>query len=438
MTASEQMQQYVRDARESAKRAEREYDDAEVRIQRKSSQNIDLFGGSASRQVADIAAMCRKACENLYASYQMNVTMLDRNCRPLLAQDPDAEAVKAVADLIAWLNSESEIENNFSASFNSASLGDVANVRFFPSLENRMIEKFWIQKYHEMPEYIEAEKKRIEKQEAARQARQKEREAEKAAAAKFEKEKQERNERYKRVLADCKKREDELKKGLDRYINDFINKERVAVREVNRKKIAELERQKSGVNFSIAKLGMFQSAERKQLNAKLNEIDQKIAALRSDNSAGEAAGEIRDKADKAMKAYEEQVKDYMKRRFPYDERLYKERSKNMAGGIPDEKRDILDVLAEHGAGTVDDIMEWGRFDYSSQKLSALLRMLVLDGFVIRENIARQSFFYINDEAGEGAAKKDILGSGVDGYYENFSVTDDSMPVPPSVEEVMDS
>ena len=115
--------QLVQQAKESAAKAEREYECREDALQAKASQNIDLFGGHAVSQAVDLAAEARKMCDSLYAAYQTLVAMTDAQCRPLLAQQPGREAVRAVRDLIKWLNDESEIENNFSASLNYRDLG---------------------------------------------------------------------------------------------------------------------------------------------------------------------------------------------------------------------------------------------------------------------------------------------------------------------------
>ena len=89
-----------------------------VNLKRRSE--IDLFGGRAVSRVADIASSVRKACEELYASYQSLVLMLDQQCRPLLNQKPSTRAVKEVMEMIKWLNSESEIGSNFSGSINGS------------------------------------------------------------------------------------------------------------------------------------------------------------------------------------------------------------------------------------------------------------------------------------------------------------------------------
>ena len=156
-TVNEQMLLAVKTVRESAKRAEREFDNGSSMLQMKASRSIDLFGGSAVSQVADIASDSKRICDALYASFQTLVKMLDDQCRPLLDQNPDYTAVREVRDLIKWLNDESEISNNFTASLNSQSLGDVASGRYFPSLENKMIQSFWENKYEMWPGMAEAE-----------------------------------------------------------------------------------------------------------------------------------------------------------------------------------------------------------------------------------------------------------------------------------------
>ena len=77
MGTDEKMLEAVLNAKKQAKSAERDYDFAAEMIAIKSERNIDLFGGTAVSQVADIAADSRKACDELYASYQMLVRLLD-------------------------------------------------------------------------------------------------------------------------------------------------------------------------------------------------------------------------------------------------------------------------------------------------------------------------------------------------------------------------
>lgn len=142
----------VAHAKSEAKDAEEEFDRRNDAIQRKASRDIDLLGGRVTRSVVELAADARRACDELYAAYQALIVTLDQTCRPLLAQKPKSDAVKTVAELIAHLNEESEIENNFTASFNQRDLGDVASAKYVPSISNRMIQKYWESKATEMQE----------------------------------------------------------------------------------------------------------------------------------------------------------------------------------------------------------------------------------------------------------------------------------------------
>ena len=120
--------------REEAERAERNFDRASEEIQRKASGRIDLFGGTATRDVVSIASDVRYACDTLYSSLQTLIIRLDEEMRPLLPQGLSAKNIKEVAKLIKWLNEESEIENNFTASLNNQDLGHVASGKYIPSI----------------------------------------------------------------------------------------------------------------------------------------------------------------------------------------------------------------------------------------------------------------------------------------------------------------
>lgn len=140
---TEQMLETVRIIRDRAKEAERQFDRSSERIQEKASMAIDLFGGDASNRVVELASDAKKACDTLYAAYQTLIQTLDQRCRPMLSGKPQKTAIEEVAELIGFLNEESEIENNYSASLNGAGMGNLASVKYIPTIENRMIQEFW-------------------------------------------------------------------------------------------------------------------------------------------------------------------------------------------------------------------------------------------------------------------------------------------------------
>ena len=205
MDVSNQMLEVVANAKTRAKSAEEQFDFTAKMVNIKSGSNINLFSGRAVSQVADIASSVRKACDELYASYQSLVLMLDQQCRPLLSLNPSTHAVKEVMEMIKWLNKESEIGSNFSGSLNGASLGDLIHVNYFASMECQMIQKHWENVYSTMPDTEEENRafnqrqteERIAARKAEREARDREREWERQER---ERERQEREDELQQRL----------------------------------------------------------------------------------------------------------------------------------------------------------------------------------------------------------------------------------------------
>ena len=242
------------------------------------STSIDLFGGSAVSQVADIARESIKICDALYASYQMLIKMLDEQCRPLLEQEPEYYAVREVRDLIKWLNDESEIENNFTASLNSHSLGGVASGRYIPSIENKMIQTFWEGKYDMWPGRAEAEAdERQKKMEAAEQKKRDMEQKRKEEEATYEKEYKEWKQKFDAIE---KRRSDEIEKHL-------TTAKETRLKEIETKYTKEFEdamldkfsceQSLKEEESKLASLGTFKFAEKKAAKKTIEEIKVKIS-----------------------------------------------------------------------------------------------------------------------------------------------------------------
>ena len=144
MTATEQIMKCVQDTRISARDSESIFEREISRVQRMARRTtIDLFGGEAISQVAEIITSAQKACDDLYATLQMLVRMIDEKCRPLLVDNPDITAVREVVKVIEWLNEESEIKNNFTASLNGSDMGDIGVRQYMVPIESKMIQRYW-------------------------------------------------------------------------------------------------------------------------------------------------------------------------------------------------------------------------------------------------------------------------------------------------------
>lgn len=217
MSATDILLSCVENAKNEYERAEADYNCQVEIVQIKSSSNIDLFDGKSTRKVADIARTVREACDDFYASCQASVRILDEKCRTLLDQNPSTEAIIAVSETIKWLNDESEIGSNFSGSFNGMSLGDLVSVSYFPSMESKMIQKYWEATASALPDYKEGMQIYINKKAEAKKRKREEKEAEekrlkekelREKAQKQKKEEKEKNERLLRIANSAEKTND--------------------------------------------------------------------------------------------------------------------------------------------------------------------------------------------------------------------------------------
>jgi len=295
--ATEQMLLAVQTTKESAKAAETEYDRRADALQEKAGRNINLFGGTAVSQVADLASDSRKICDTLYASYQMLVKMLDSQCRPLLDQEPEFPAVRAVRDLIKWLNDESEIENNFTASLNAHNLGDVASARYFPSMDNKMIQSFWEATCHAHPGKVGFEQS--EKEEADRRKR----EAADIRRAQYEESVKKMNSEKEQYLIDLenwKAAVAEVERQRTAMLSDLTAQEKKRLEdladEAYTSAAAKIEAQKTKLQneldetqAALSSLGFFQMSEKIRLKKQIKELSLKIAETRTKLSTAKTA-----------------------------------------------------------------------------------------------------------------------------------------------------
>ena len=271
-SATEKILQLVEQSRERAKRAEQKHENASARIQRKASRDIDLFGGSALGDIADIASDVRRASDDLYSALQMEIQLLDSDCRPLLSQQPALSAVREVCKLIKWLNEESEIENNFTASLNHQGLGQMATQRYSPTMENKMIQRFWEAKYDSWPgraEEIAAEKERIrvrQEQERIRQEQIKAQKEEEARRKKAEEDAQ-RNAISQRIAR--------KKQELTGRITE-LEKKRAGTKAEMETEIAREKEHLASLQSERDQLGFFQLKEKKALAQQIAQSNERI------------------------------------------------------------------------------------------------------------------------------------------------------------------
>ncbi|MBR4866356.1 MAG: hypothetical protein IKU11_06690 [Clostridia bacterium] len=306
----------VASVREKAKQAEDLFDSRDRMIQRKASQDIDLFGGYATSRVVEIRADARRACDDLYTSYQTLAETLDGVCRPLLAANPGGKAIKAVADMMRFLNDESEIESNFTASFNGSSLGNVANSKYVPSIQNKMAQRFWESQYAATPYAAEFEKKKRQEAEEARQKREaerKRREEEKRA------EEQRRAEQKARDKAHMEKIASETQvcvKDYRRALRSQADQHLQKLTEEMETNARDLQKRQKECRDRLEKLSILQFREKRELARELERVEYQLSGLTDPQTMAEEKARVEGIVAKAASEYEAAIEEHLAKRFP--------------------------------------------------------------------------------------------------------------------------
>lgn len=336
--ATETMLAEVKKAKSKASSAEGLFNSRNRSIQMKASSSIDLFGGYATSRVVEIQSDVREACDDLYTTYQTLVETLDGMCRPLLKFSPGGEAIKAVADAIRFFNEESEIESNFTASFNGANLGNVANSKYVPSISNKMIQKFWESKYAESPYALENEKKRRKDAEEARIRREAERKRQ-------EEQKRAEEQRKATEKAQAKTRMDKVVTDAERLLSEY--RQQLASEGENR--ICALQLQIDEKLQSISEkievslkqhdsLGSLRFAEKKRIAQEIQYLREQSARLSNPQILSAEREKIQKIISVAAERYSNEISEYLGKRFPYS--VYGKRTINRSNGLNEYSEEI--------------------------------------------------------------------------------------------------
>lgn len=439
--ATKKMKEAVAAARNTASSADRAFDSDNRRIQRMASGSIDLFGGTAVTQVADIAQASKKACDDLYAALQMALITLNATCRPLLTSKPDGTAIRDVYYEIKQLNSDSEISNTFTASLNYNNLGDMATRRYSPSVEAKMIESFWRSEYDKIKKDMDRiESERRTKEEASKRAaaekKRKEKEAfqdanrdkineyalkaKKSVSILSELEKQafakKKDEMTKNREAEKTKVESSITKTAESRIAE-IKKEQASTDKDYVNTVTNLRRELDEEKATLASLGLFKGAHKKALNIVIEDLVTRLQKTTEDYR------EKTTKFEKQIASCEEEKKKNLKKeyeaietRFPLPE-MVKKREKAIAKVSPENQptpmqlvnesmRDaIYEYLLTVDLATIEDIINGcpAVSDMTNQRVSAIVRGMI--GIQVeRVEEKRKAYF----RAIEGHSKKKAL------------------------------
>ncbi len=294
----------VNKAKLEADKANKLFDRCNDAIQAETSSDINLFSENAASRAISIVAKAKRACDSLYSSLQTLVVEVDSVCRPYLTDKPGAEAIKAVADLIESLNDDSEIENSGTMTFNGLYIGDASATTYMPSVQARMIQKFWASQYSSTPEGAAEEAQRRKAAEEIRRRRetdQKKREERKAAAKR----------KMDRVLAECKDKISAYGKALDAEIECRL--EQVASELALHCKETALE--KARLEREVSGLGLFSIREKQKKNKAIRELDVRLAKLSDKGLLDVERARLKQRADAAVAEYGKTVEQYLDERF---------------------------------------------------------------------------------------------------------------------------
>ena len=393
--ATEQMLLFVQKTKESADRAEQEYDRKADQLQMKAGRGIDLFGGNAVSQVADIASTSRKICDELYAAYQMLIKMLDEDCRPLLAQQPEYRAVRAVRDLIQKLNNESEIENNFTASLNDRSLGGVASGRYIPSIECKMIESFWATKCASWPGREEAEERARRVDDLIRQRDENTKKSNQERIDQYYNERKQWQTECERIrtrrTAEVNRRVQEVQSRLQQTAKEKYEK----ACKLHGETADQYKKAITDAEAALGSLGFFKFAERKEQKAIINDA---MAKIEQANARIKAAKDLYDSeaADAVQKAQGQKaaITEQVEKEYPLPARPALPRIDGITNQNDFYKKALLEGMERDRLYTpaelIENIPELA--ELTPQRVSAYLRQLVEDFQVERVEEKRKAFF----------------------------------------------
>ncbi len=292
-------------AKQKADDANRLFERRSAAIQVRTSRNYDLFSADTAGSVVGVIAEAERACDELYASLQALVAEVDSVCRPYLPDDPGAAAIKAVAELISSLNDDSEIESSGSMTFNGTYIGNTSASAYMPSVQARMIEKYWKSRYASTPEGIEAETKQRKAAERMRQRRETE---QKKAKERKAAEKEHMN----KVVSECRSKIKLYREALDKAVSDRYAQ---AVEEVENYK-RQLAAEKTDLERERSALSAFHIRKRQEQKDAIRKLDAKLEKLSDSGLLDAERDRLKQRADEAASQYSQSVERYLDARFP--------------------------------------------------------------------------------------------------------------------------
>jgi len=391
--ASEKIMQFVDMAKKENENAYMRFTNHKNSVERRISDTcIDIYGGSSLHQISGMLDEVREIAENYYVSSQSLVRMVDDECKSFLTFAPYKRTVEAVAKLLENLNEAASININFSASLNGGSSDDFGRVHYEPSLESKMIQKFWEQKARMMTEseeekeIIKAEKEKKEKAAKKDEDERLEYEAELKKYNDWESE----CKKIKKLQQKWKdKKVAEKREELEEELQDLFAPKAEAMKN----SISELEKEKEKLEKELSELGFFSFGAKSEKKKRIEEIEtsiyseqQNMISLRKEYEEEES--KLADKLSKYRKSLKTEDSG-----FVAPQKLKKP---EMPACMLKER--VLEILSnEMGEGlTISRISERLGVD-SNATVAGFLEEFMDKGYVSRYMDRRVYYYCITDE-----------------------------------------
>lgn len=373
--------------RSKAELASDKFSDECLYVKELANIGIDIYSKRAVSDTADIVRKTKRACDEFYTTMQSIVITADEQCRPLIEKDPDPASIKTVTEFIVWLNTESNIENSYSASFNSAHFGTVAEVSYAPSLSSRMIQKHWEGKCSEYISDFELKKMSASDEERYQEEYEN-------WAVQLEELKSERDKHFEHRIGLAKKQFgcDEIEKLSDEITSNMAD---IMTKEVE---ISEAQ-------DTLNSLGAFNFSEKNHQKSIISEAQAEIKALEDKiNTLRQKRNSIDNEIKEKLKSAEKMINNRLRTEFPYPEKPKRpiclkgkhiKEDYTRAGVRAYYSEIILDNLSTDFGMDIPSLQTVPELsEVSNTRINGMLRDLVCDGLAVRKEEDRRAYFYL--------------------------------------------
>lgn len=253
---------------------EKDKDDYLYEIQKlENSVQCRSFELSELNSMIKVITDVKKVSDKWYASCEAMVRMVDIQCLAIEEDKISHKNLKDIVEFIKYINDEtSNINNDFSLSFDYQEKNDVGSLSYATSFDAIAIQKAWEMKLalHEESEEEKEERKKEEKAQLSKKKTQKAKEENEQAKWEQEVEEVERKRKEEKESA-IEKIEQEYKRSKEN-----LEKERERALDIAKRETQELVGKKNALMKEIESLGALQFLKKNSLRKEIEPLLQQI------------------------------------------------------------------------------------------------------------------------------------------------------------------